>query len=86
MQEITLLVLFDIPSNRLRNKIIEKCKDYGLFRIQRSCFKGSLPVSMKSQFLHDLKELAGSHEAAIIVQPVCSKCLKGTFFIENPAK
>ena len=36
------LVIYDIPDDRIRNKIGEACKDYGLERIQYSAFLGDM--------------------------------------------
>ena len=83
MQEITLLVLFDISQNKLRNKIIEKCKDYGLTRIQKSCFSGSLPVSMKADFIKEIRKVIGRQAAQVVIQPICAKCHKNAFIIDN---
>ncbi|PIN72411.1 CRISPR-associated endonuclease Cas2, partial [Candidatus Woesearchaeota archaeon CG10_big_fil_rev_8_21_14_0_10_45_5] len=35
-------IIYDISENSTRSKIIGKCKDYGLFRIQKSAFIGDL--------------------------------------------
>jgi CRISPR-associated protein, Cas2 family len=36
------LVIYDIPSTKIRNKIAEACMDYGLDRIQWSAFLGDI--------------------------------------------
>lgn len=83
MQELVLLVLFDVSENRLRDKIIEKCKDYGLQRIQKSCFRGSLPASMKAGLVSDIKKIVGEKPAKIFIQPVCAKCCGYSVIINN---
>lgn len=37
-----LLVIYDIPSDRLRSRVADACLDYGLERIQFSAFVGRL--------------------------------------------
>lgn len=39
---IRILVLYDIPSDRLRGRVADACLDYGLERIQYSAFVGPL--------------------------------------------
>lgn len=36
MEELTLFVFYDIEIDKIRNKIADVCKDYGLIRIQFS--------------------------------------------------
>ena len=47
------LVIFDIPSNKIRNKIGEACKDYGLSRIQKSSFLGDLNNNRREELRRD---------------------------------
>ena len=42
MEEMKLYIFYDIPNDRIRNKVGEKCKDFGLTRIQFSGFSGTL--------------------------------------------
>lgn len=37
-----ILVIYDIPSDRLRTHVADACLDYGLERIQYSAFSGPL--------------------------------------------
>ena len=42
MEETLHMIIYDIEDNRIRYKIAEVCKDYGLDRIQLSVFAGML--------------------------------------------
>ena len=35
-------VIYDITSNKIRNNVIRKCKNVGLYRVQKSVFLGDL--------------------------------------------
>ena len=35
-------VIYDIRSNKTRNKVIKKCKNTGLYRVQKSVFLGEI--------------------------------------------
>ncbi|RLB82184.1 MAG: CRISPR-associated endonuclease Cas2 [Deltaproteobacteria bacterium] len=73
MEELKTFVFYDIPSDRIRNKVGSICKDYGLERIQFSGFAGSLNRNMREQFFLQLEALIGDHEAKVLILPVCEK-------------
>nr|HML25473.1 CRISPR-associated endonuclease Cas2 [Methanomethylovorans sp.] len=35
-------VIYDIAENSTRKKVSDRCKDYGLYRVQKSVFLGDL--------------------------------------------
>lgn len=37
-----LMVVYDISNDKARNKIVKKCKEVGLYRIQKSIFLGEV--------------------------------------------
>ncbi len=37
-----VLAIYDISNNRFRNRVSRKLKDFGLKRVQKSCFAGDL--------------------------------------------
>jgi CRISPR-associated protein Cas2 len=41
-QELFTVIIYDITSDRIRLKIADVCKDYGLDHVQYSVFKGPL--------------------------------------------
>ena len=49
------LVIYDITSNKLRNKIAEVLKNYGLDRIQYSAFIGRLQRFKLNSLIEELK-------------------------------
>lgn len=86
MDEMALFIFFDISDTKLRNRVNEKCKDYGLSRIQLSGFSGRLNRAMRLRLIEELKELIGSHPAVLYLQPVCSSCKGLACLIENRPK
>jgi len=54
---MTLLIIYDIPSDRLRGRIAEICLDYGLARIQQSAFLGHFSLSLRKRFITELKTI-----------------------------
>jgi len=51
-----ILVIYDIEQDKIRNKIITVCKDYGLERIQYSCFLGNLTNNLADEMTLKLDE------------------------------
>lgn len=73
MEDIRIFVFYDIPSDRIRNKVGTICKDYGLERIQFSGFAGLLNRNMREELFLRLETLIGDRKAKVLVLPVCEK-------------
>lgn len=72
-------VIYDISSNSLRTKISEKCKDYGLERVQKSAFLGELSFNGAEMLSIDFKEIIKKEELfldsnAVFIIPACREC------------
>jgi CRISPR-associated protein Cas2 len=67
------LVVYDIPSDKLRNRVAEACKDYGLERIQWSAFLGDLNVTRRRELELRLRRTLGRAPGNIQVYPICDK-------------
>lgn len=83
MEELILFVFYDIPDDKIRNKVGEKCKDYGLTRVQFSGFSGKLDKNKRQELITKLKKIIGSNKAILLIQPVCSKCNSESFYLKN---
>lgn len=83
MEELQTLVIYDIEDDRIRAKMGEICKDYGLKRVQYSGFLGPLSKNMKEELCMRLLGLLGENPGKILVQPICEKDLKNLFMFEN---
>ena len=70
-----VLVIYDIPDDRIRHKISERCKDYGLSRIQYSAFAGGLDRNRREELMLRLKKTLGKKQGDIRLQPVCTRDL-----------
>jgi CRISPR-associated protein Cas2 len=73
VEDIRAFVFYDIPNDRIRNKVGTVCKDYGLERIQFSGFAGLLNRNMREELFLRLQMLIGDHDAKVLVMPVCEK-------------
>ena len=78
MEELRTLVIYDIVSDRIRTRVGEVCKDYGLKRIQFSGFVGSLSRNKREELSIKLRNLLDGQDqgAKILIQPICEKDLR----------
>lgn len=70
------LVIYDIVDDRIRYKIAEACKDYGLQHIQYSAFRGNLNHNRREELKKRLKKTLGKNEGKIDIYPFCDKDLR----------
>jgi CRISPR-associated protein Cas2 len=73
---VKTLVIYDIEKDKIRNKIFEACKDYGLTHIQYSAFFGELNHNRRQELKQRLQRILGNNMGDIIICPVCDKDLK----------
>jgi CRISPR-associated protein Cas2 len=69
--EIQTLVVYDIEKDRIRNRISETCKDYGLERIQMSAFLGKLDRAMRRELFARLVDVLEATPGRILLVPIC---------------
>ena len=67
-------VLYDIGSNNIRNKVIMKCKNYGLVRVQKSIFMGELTKNKAEMLTIEIKKFSFSENDKVFVIPACDSC------------
>ncbi|MEM4318257.1 MAG: CRISPR-associated endonuclease Cas2 [Candidatus Pacearchaeota archaeon] len=67
-------LIYDISDNKTRNKIASKCKNYGLFRVQRSSFIGNLSKNKAEMLMLEIKELEVKKGDCIFMIPSCKSC------------
>jgi CRISPR-associated protein Cas2 len=72
-QELLTFVVYDIEDDRVRVRIANACKDYGLERVQYSAFCGSLDPSRRSELFARLADTLGKETGKVLVLPVCEK-------------
>ena len=70
------LLVYDIPSDRIRAKVADICLDYGLERIQYSAFLGELNHNLQGELLLKLRRRIGKQEANVQLFPICEKDLR----------
>jgi CRISPR-associated protein Cas2 len=76
-----LLAIYDISDDKLRNRVARKCLDFGLARVQRSCFAGDLSVNRIEMLEIEIAKLLNDEERyeiskydAVYILPMCELC------------
>ncbi|NLZ30984.1 MAG: CRISPR-associated endonuclease Cas2 [Methanomicrobiales archaeon] len=72
-------VAYDISDNRLRTRIANQCKDFGLVRFQKSIFLGESDRStlqlLTSSIRREMDGNAGE-EDSVVIGTLCGSCQK----------
>lgn len=69
-------IIYDIVEDRIRNKVFNACKDYGLTHIQYSAFFGEMNHNRREQIYQRLKKTLGRKAGKIVILPICDKDLR----------
>ena len=72
-QELFTVIIYDITSDRIRLKIAEVCKDYGLDHIQYSVFSGPLDATRRNEMFVRLNDTLGKSQGKVIMLQLCAK-------------
>lgn len=65
-----ILVIYDIPSDRIRTRVADACLDYGLERIQYSAFVGALGRAHERELELKITRLVGREPAKVRFIPL----------------
>lgn len=60
-----VLIIYDITSDRIRNKIVTACEDYGLDRVQYSAFYGLLGRNYQEELMLRIAALLGQEPGRV---------------------
>ena len=72
-QELLTVVIYDITSDKIRLKIAEVCKDYGLDHVQYSVFSGPLDATRRNEMFARLRDTLGHNEGKVMMLQMCEK-------------
>lgn len=64
-------VIYDIVKDKSRAKVAKFCKEYGLYRVQKSCFLGDLNKNEVDELGLKCKDLIDLDTDAVYLFPVC---------------
>lgn len=72
-QALLTFVAYDIEDDRVRTRVANACKDYGLERIQYSAFSGPLDITRRGELLARLTDTLGRDVGRILLLSLCEK-------------
>lgn len=67
-------VIYDITDNAKREKVIRVCKSYGLYRVQKSVFLGTLNTNELDSVALECQEHIDPEIDSVYVFPFCDDC------------
>jgi CRISPR-associated protein Cas2 len=68
-------VIYDISDDRIRGRVAQICKGYGLYRVQKSAFLGDLNKNELDAIALECEELIDESDS-VFVFPLCDDCFK----------
>ncbi len=76
-------IIYDITSNKRRSRIVRVCKNYGLYRVQKSAFLGDLNRNQIDEISVECEDIlrdgvAGSEQEnnSVYIFPMCDDDFK----------
>jgi CRISPR-associated protein Cas2 len=72
-QELLTFIIYDITNDRIRLRIADVCKDYGLEHTQFSVFSGPLDATRRKEMFARLEHTLGNNEGKILMLQICEK-------------
>lgn len=69
-------VIYDIVSDKVRKKVSDSCKDYGLYRVQKSVFLGDLNSNQRDSLALECEELVDLDTDSVYIFPMDEKSFK----------
>jgi CRISPR-associated protein Cas2 len=69
-------VIYDITENKIRQKVSERCKNYGLYRVQKSVFLGDLNSNERDSLAVECEELIDVDRDSVYVFPMDEQSFK----------
>jgi CRISPR-associated protein Cas2 len=72
---VLVWVIYDIADDKIRSKVSRISQDYGLYRVQKSVFLGSLNKNEWDSLAVECEDII-EDEDSVYVFPLCDDCFK----------
>jgi CRISPR-associated protein Cas2 len=66
-------IVYDISKDKTRNKVAKICKNYGLYRVQKSAFLGDLNKNQQDEISISIKEICDKEKDSVYIFPMCNE-------------
>ncbi len=77
-------VVYDISNDRVRGRVAKMCKEYGLYRVQKSAFLGDLNKNEQDELLLRCKDIVDGEDDSVYVFPMCDADYRKVRIIGKP--
>lgn len=78
---MTIWVLYDIENDRARTKVAKYCKQAGLYRVQYSCFLGTVTPNDKDTLELQIEAEINLEKDKVYIFPMSKKEMKATVLL-----
>jgi len=65
-------VMYDIVSTKKRSKVAKSCKEYGLYRVQKSVFLGDMNTNRIDELSMLCEDIIDKEKDSVYIFPMCS--------------
>ena len=73
MAKILAWIMYDIVSNKIRNRVAKKCKKYGMTRGQKSIFLGKLDINRFDELAEICLDEIDEETDSVYLFPFCQE-------------
>lgn len=69
-------IIYDISNNKLRTQVAKRCKEAGLYRVQKSVFLGSINRNRLDELNTEIHDLIDELTDSVYIFPMCEPDFK----------
>ena len=69
-----VFAVYDISDNKSRSTLIKRLQHFGLRRIQKSVFSGTITLKDRFELCDGIEIYLSSENDSIIIIPICESC------------
>lgn len=66
-------IIYDISENRPRTRVSKKCKDAGLYRVQKSVFLGTIERNRLDELSMEIRDQIDEESDKVYIFPMCEQ-------------
>ncbi|WP_006788401.1 CRISPR-associated endonuclease Cas2 [Thiorhodospira sibirica] len=66
-------IIYDITEDKARGKVAKKCKEAGLYRVQKSVFLGTIARNRLDELQMHIEELINPEIDSVYIFPMCEE-------------
>ena len=74
--ETLVWIVYDISEDKPRSKVAKRCKNAGLYRVQKSVFLGTIARNRLDELSLEIEELMDKDTDSVYIFPMCEPDFK----------